>query len=213
VLTVAFVASSLVSTRTFLTSWQDNPTKSYLQTAVRSLAQARADSASPLLDQEVDPLILQRVVGPASLASHMFALIADRPEFDRSTDRLRMLNNIGDVVDAEVTWVRRIAPGPRPQCGYFVQPDDTVRMPLDGPLLPSEWTAEINYLANSEGSLLMSLPLGPESKVPVKPGLNRVFVRLSGAGDAITVRAATAALTVCVASGPVGYLAPRPTTG
>jgi hypothetical protein len=213
VLTVALVASSLVSTRTFLTSWQDNPTKSYLQTAVRSLAQARADSASPLLDQEVDPLILQRVVGPASLASHMFALIADRPEFDRSTDRLRMLNNIGDVVDAEVTWVRRIAPGPRPQCGYFVQPDDTVRMPLDGPLLPSEWTAEINYLANSEGSLLMSLPLGPESKVPVKPGLNRVFVRLSGAGDAITVRAATAALTVCVASGPVGYLAPRPTTG
>jgi len=40
-----------------------------------------------------------------------------------------------------------------------------------------------------------------------------VFVRLSGAGDAITVRAATSALTVCVASGPVGYLAPRPTTG
>ena len=41
------------------------------------------------------------------------------------------------------------------------------------------------------------------------PGLNRVFVRLSGAGDAITVRAATTALAVCVASGPVGYLAPR----
>jgi hypothetical protein len=43
----------------------------------------------------------------------------------------------------------------------------------------------------------------------VKPGLNRVYVRLSGAGDAITVRAHTAGLTVCLASGPVGYLAPR----
>ena len=213
VLALAFVASSLVSTRTFLTSWQDNPTRSYLQTAVRSLAQARADSSSPLLDQEVDPLILQRVVGPASLASSMFALITERPEFDRSTDRMRMLNNIGQVVDADVTWVRRIVPGPRPQCGYFVQPDQAVRMPLDGPMLPSEWTAEINYLANTEGSVVMSLSVGPETKVPVKPGLNRVFVRLSGAGDAVTVRAATAALTVCVASGPVGYLAPRPTDG
>ena len=213
VLTVAFVASSLVSARTFLTSWQDNPTKSYLQTAVRSLAQARADSSSPMLDQDVDPLILQRVVGPASLASHMFALITDRPEFDRSTDRLRMLDSIGRVVDADVTWVRRTAAGPRPQCGYFVGPDDTVRMPLDGPLLPSEWTAEINYLANTEGSVVMSLPVGPETKVSLKPGLHRVFVRLSGAGDAITVRADTAALTVCIASGPLGYLAPRPTPG
>ncbi len=213
VLALAFVASSIFSTRTFLTSWQDNPTKSYLQTAVRSLAQARAESAAPMLDQEVDPLILQRVVGTASLASRMFALIADRPDFDRSTDRLRMLDSTGRVVDAEVTWTRRIVPGPRPQCGYFVQPADAVRMPLDGPLLPSEWTVEMNYLANSQGSLLVSLPVGPETKVPVKPGLNRVFVRLSGAGDAITVRAATEALTVCVASGPVGYLAPRPPQG
>ena len=213
VVTVAFVASSLVSTRTFLTSWQDNPTKSYLQTAVGSLAQARADSTSPMLDQEVDPMILQRVVGPASLASHMFALITERPEFDRSTDRLRMLDTIGRVVDADVTWVRRTVAGPRPQCGYFVGSDDTVRMPLDGPLLPSEWTAEINYLANTEGSVVMSLPVGPETKVALKPGLHRVFVRLSGAGDAITVRAATAALTVCIASGPLGYLAPRPTPG
>jgi hypothetical protein len=84
-------------------------------------------------------------------------------------------------------------------------------MPLDGPLLPADWTAEINYLANTEGSLVVSLPVGAETKVAVKPGLNRVYVRLSGAGEAIAVRPATAALTVCVASGPVGYLAPRRT--
>jgi hypothetical protein len=82
-------------------------------------------------------------------------------------------------------------------------------MPLDGPLLPSDWTAEINYLANSDGSMTMSLSEGQEVKVPVKPGLNRVFVRLPGAGGAITVRANTAALSVCIASGPVGFVAPR----
>ncbi len=210
---VAFLASCLVSTRTFLTSWQDNPTKSYLRNAVSGLAAARATSQAPMLDQEVDPLVLQRVVGPESLASHMFALVADRPDFARSTDQLRMLDSSGRVIDAEVTWVRKIADGPRPRCGYFVQPDSPVRMPLDGPLLPAEWTAEINYLANTEGSLQMSLPVGPETKVPLHPGLNRVYVRLSGAGDAITVRADTAALAVCLASGPVGYLAPRPAGG
>jgi len=206
---VAFLAGSLVSTRTFLTSWQDNPTKSYLNNAVAGLAAARAESGSPMLDQEVDPLILQRVVGPANLVSHMFALVGDRPEFAGSTDRLRMLDNTGGVVDADVTWVRRIVAGPRPQCGYFVAPESPVRMPLDGPLLPADWTAEINYLANTEGSMLMSLPVGPETRVALKPGLNRVYVRLSGAGDAINVQASTASLAVCVASGPVGYLAPR----
>jgi len=210
VLAAAFLASSLVSTRTFLTIWQDNPTKSYLHNAVAGLAAARASSGSPMLDQEVDPLILQRVVGPENLVSHMFALLRDRPQFAGSTDRLRMLDSTGKVVDADVTWVRRIVPGPRPQCGYFVATQLPVSMPLDGPLLPADWTAEINYLANTEGSVLMSLPVGPEARVALKPGLNRVYVRLSGAGDAISAQADTASLTVCVASGPLGYLAPRP---
>jgi hypothetical protein len=206
---VLFVVSSLLSTRTFLTSWQDNPTKSYLQNSIRGLADAHKTSSSPLLDQEVDPVILQRVAGPQNLASHMFALVSERPAFADSTDRLRMFTPSGHLVDANVTWVRTIVPGPQPQCGYFAQPDSPVRMPLDGPLLPADWTAEINYLANSEGTIHLSLPVGPEARVAVKPGLNRVYVRLSGAGDVITARASTAALTVCLASGPVGYLAPR----
>jgi hypothetical protein len=81
-------------------------------------------------------------------------------------------------------------------------------MALDGPLLPAEWTAEINYLANSDGSMTMSLTEGSETKVPVHPGLNRVYVRLSGAGNTINARANTASLAVCIASGPVGFVAP-----
>ena len=68
---------------------------------------------------------------------------------------------------------------------------------------------KLNYLANSDGSMLVRLSEGDEVKVPVRPGLNRVFVRLPGAGDEITVHANTAALSVCVAAGPVGFLAPR----
>jgi hypothetical protein len=207
--TAAFVVSSLYSTATFLTSWRENPAQPYLQNARAGLAAAHATSSAPLLDQEVDPLVLQRVASPENLASHMFAPLPYRPEFAGATSDLRMLDVSGHVVDAKVTWVRSIVPGPAPNCGYLVQPDFPVSMPLDGPLLPADWTAEINYLANSDGSLMMSLSEGTETKVPVRPGLNRVFVRLAGAGDAIKVRANTAALSVCVASGPVGFVAPR----
>jgi hypothetical protein len=208
-LTVAFTASSLLSTWTFLRSWQDNPAKPYLLNAVAALGQARASSPAPMLDQEVDPLVLQRVVGPQNLISHMFALIRERPEFARATGELRMLDSAGRLREATVTWVRGIQPGPRPRCGYLVQPDAPAEMPLDGPLLPAEWTAEINYLANIEGTLELALPAGPATRVAVRPGLNRVYVRLSGAGDRIRVRAETSALSVCLAAGPVGYLAPR----
>jgi hypothetical protein len=207
--TVLFVLSSLYSTATFLTSWRDNPAQPYLQNARAGLAAAHAASSAPLLDQEVDPLVLQRVAAPENLASHLFALLPDRPEFAGATSELRMLDVSGHVVAAKVTWVRSTVPGPAPNCGYLVQPDFPVSMRLDGPLLPADWTVEINYLANSDGSLTMSLSEGTQTKVPVRPGLNRVFVRLPGAGDVINVRANTAALSVCVASGPVGFVAPR----
>ncbi|MFV8319207.1 hypothetical protein [Mycobacterium sp. 23] len=204
VVALAFLTSSLYSTATFLTSWRDNPAEPYLKNAQAGLAAAD----TPLLDQEVDPLVLQRVAWPENLASHMFALLRDRPEFTSATTQLRMLNSKGQLVDARVTWVRTITPGPVPRCGYFAQPDQPARLVLDGPLLPADWTVELNYLGNSDGSMTLALSEGPEVKVPVHPGLNRVYARLPGAGDAITVRATTAALSLCLASGPVGFLAP-----
>jgi hypothetical protein len=207
--TAAFVASSCYSTATFMTSWRDNPAQPYLQNARRSLADARATSNAPLLDQEVDPLVLGRVAWPENLASHLFALLRDRPEFASATTQLRVLDSSGRLADGQVTWVRMMRPGPMPQCGYFVQPDRPARLALDGPLLPTDWTAELNYLANSDGSMTLALSDGRDAKVPVHPGLNRVYVRLPGAGNAITARADTAALAVCIAAGPLGYAVPR----
>jgi hypothetical protein len=209
VLTAAFVASSLYSTATFLTSWRDNPAQPYMMNARRDLADAHAHSSAPLLDQEVDPLVLGRVAWPDNLAGHLFALLRDRPEFSSTTTQLKKLDSKGRLVDAQVTWVRAMVPGPVPQCGYLVQPDHPIEIGLDGPLLPTDWTAEINYLANSDGSISLALSDGPTTRVPVHPGLNRVFVRLPGAGDAVQVRANTTALSVCIAAGPVGYVLPR----
>lgn len=203
-----FVGSCVNSTVTFTRSWHKNPTRDYVGNVLTSLSAANAATTAPLLDQEVDPLILQRFAWPDNLFSHVFALVRDRPEFSTSTTDLRTFDRKGHLVGAQVTWVRHTLPGPKPQCGYLVQPGAPVRMPLDGPMLPTEWTAEINYLANSDGSMTFALSDGDATRVPVHPGLNRVFVRLSGAGDAVLASANTSALSVCLASGPVGYVAP-----
>ena len=123
----------------------------------RDLAAAQANSSASLLDQEVDPLVLGRVAWPDNLASHMFALLRDRPEFTTATTQLRMIDSSGRLIPARVTWIRTIKPGPMPQCGYFAQPDKPAHMMLDGPLLPADWTVELNYLANSDGSMTISL--------------------------------------------------------
>ena len=89
----AFLSSSLYSTATFLTSWRDNPAAALSAERADRLGRTRrAASEAPLLDQEVDPLVLQRVAWPENLASHMFALLPDRPEFASATTQFRMLD-------------------------------------------------------------------------------------------------------------------------
>ncbi len=160
-----------------------------------------------VLDQEVDPLVLQNVVRPENMLSHMFALVRPRPEIGSTTTQLRMFDRYGHLLDAQVTWVRAITEGPVPGCGYLVQSTHT--MPLSGPLLPADWIVELNYLANTDGAVWASFTNGPKVRVPVRPGLNRVFIRLPGSGNSLTLQPIIQSLSLCVAVGPVGALAPR----
>lgn len=200
-----FVASSLVSTVTYLRSWRNNPASPYIANVKASLAAVATGPA--VLDQEVDPLVLQNVVRPENLLSHMFALVRPRPEIGSTTTQLRMLDRYGHLLDAQVTWVRALTEGPVPGCGYLVQSTQT--LPLNGPLLPADWIVELNYLANTDGAVWASFTNGPRVRVPVRPGLNRVFIRLPGSGNSLTLQPITQSLSLCVAVGPVGALAPR----
>ena len=96
----------------------------------------------------------------------------------------------------------------RAETRHQLKQDAFSRVTMGAAEKTADWTVELNYLANSEGSMTLTLSEGPDVKVPVYPGLNRVFARLPGAGNAITVRANTTALSLCLASGPVGFVAP-----
>lgn len=201
---VAFLASCLWSTYTYTLSWQISPTHTYLATARESLA-ARDDA--PLLEQPASIWVLLPMVYPDNLISRIFTPLPHRPEFADSTTELRMMDDSGRIVDAEIAWVRAIEQGPIPDCGVLVEHPRPVLLPLDGPLTVWEWTVQLNYLANGDGEVEVSIG-GDAVTVPVRRGPNNAFVRLSGGGDGVRIASRTPGLSICVGMGPVGYVVP-----
>ncbi|MFC4603422.1 hypothetical protein [Rhodococcus kronopolitis] len=206
VLVAAFVASSLWSTATFVARWEDNPTVDYLARAKASLA---ANADAPMLDQPVSIWVLLPVAYPHNMAGSVFAALPDRPEFAPSTPVLRKMDDSGDIVDAQVSWVRAIGEGPVPGCGYRVT-DATTVLPLDGPLAGWEWAVQLNYLASRDGEIEVGLAEGEPVTVPVRAGLNTAYVSLDGGGPGVRVRTLDPELSLCVGVGPVGAVVPKP---
>ncbi|HEY5856425.1 MAG TPA: hypothetical protein VIW24_20920 [Aldersonia sp.] len=203
VFVTAFVASSVWSAVTFARSWRDNPTAAYLANAKQALA---SDRDTPMLDQPVSLYVLLPFAYPYNLASRVFNGLAERPEFADSTPDLRVLDDDGTMIGAQVTWNRAIPQGPEPNCGFRV--DGETVLPLTGPLMAYDWTAQINYLANIDGMLEVGLGHETPVEVPMKAGLHTVFVRLTGDGASLYLRPTTPGLSPCVGAGPVGAVVP-----
>ncbi|MFD4295036.1 hypothetical protein ACFWPA_18075 [Rhodococcus sp. NPDC058505] len=198
------VASSVWSTVTFARSWNDNPGAEYLETARASLS---AHRDVPLLDQPVSLMALLPVAAPWNGAAHVFAPLPERPDFAETTPELRALDESGRLVQATVQPVRWTEPGPDPGCGTRIgAAGGTVG--LGGPLMIWQWTAQLNYHATAGGAVAVGLGAGEPVSVPVRAGLNTVFVRLYGTGSTLSVRPLTPGLELCVGSGPVGVVLP-----
>ena len=206
---VVFLGGSLWSTATFTRMWSDNPTARYLATARASLA---AEQTVPLLDQPVPEYILFGLASPNNLASQVFSVLPQRPAFTTATSPLRMLDDTGRLVDAEVAPARTTLPGPTPDCGYEVTGADATTVPVDGPLVAWEWTVQLNYLTGDDGTVRVAIGDGTPVTAPVVNGLHSVFVRLSGGGEALTVRADDPTLRICIVSATVGTVQPSAAT-
>ncbi|MBF6176443.1 hypothetical protein [Nocardia blacklockiae] len=196
---VALVGSSLWSTVAFARSWEVSPTRTYLTNVEVGLAAG----GPPLLDQEVPWGVLTPLAYPQNLASRVLSPVA-KGAFADSTPRLRMITDSGELVPAQVWWNRGIRPGPEPGCGYRVAGEPSVDLPLDGPMLDNGWTAQLNYFADRDGRVVVGMEHGRAVSVPVRAGLNTVFVRLVGSGSTVRIASRTPDLTLCVGAGPVG---------
>ncbi|MET8800299.1 hypothetical protein ABZV91_28375 [Nocardia sp. NPDC004568] len=201
VVVAVFVLSSLWSTCTFTRSWSEGPTKSYVTTVKSELVQW---DGAPLLAQEVPWNVLNPTAYPENEAGRVLSSIAPPGAFATATERLRMITDSGELTDARVWWNRGIRPGPEPGCGYRIGGELPVRVPLDGPMLAHEWTAQLNYFADRDATLTVGLERGDRVDAPVRAGLNTVYVRIVGSGSALIIRNRTPGSAVCLGTGPVG---------
>ncbi|WP_280312142.1 hypothetical protein [Nocardia abscessus] len=199
--TVAFLVSSLWSTRTFVQSWRVGPTETYVTNVKSAL---RAWDGAPLLEQEVPWNVLNPLAYPQNLTRNALAPVAAPGTFGDSTPHLRMITDEGQIVEAAVWWNRIILPGPEPGCGHRIQGSTPARLPLDGPMLGNKWTAQLNYLASRDGRISVAMEQGETVSAPVRKGPNTVFVRVVGSGSVLRIASETTGLDLCIGVGPVG---------
>ncbi|MFD4431545.1 hypothetical protein [Nocardia sp. NPDC058497] len=198
-----FMVSSMFSTVTFTRSWEPSPARTYVTGVQAALPGVDAQ----LLPQEVPWNVLNPLAFPQNMTDQVFASLAGPATFARSTPHLRMFTDDGDLVDAQVWWNRSIVPAAEPGCGYRVTGGEAVRLPLDGPMQIREWTAQLNYLADRDGSIAVSFEGGAETVAEVRAGLHPTYLRMLGGGSALRVRALTPGAQLCFGSGPVGVVA------
>ncbi len=196
------VASALISLTSFSRSWRDDPTADYLANAKRSLA---AHRDQPMFDQSLPLEVLLPVAYPNNQISRTFGRLRDRPEFVGVTDRLDVLDSTGRLVPGSVTRARTIPAGR----GTCARPEITgpVRLSLDGPLIQWRWTVAMGYCANRDGVVTMALDGGQAVRVPVRSGLNVVYVQLEGHGSELALTPVTPGLSLHTGEARVGEVA------
>ncbi|MPQ97608.1 hypothetical protein GB931_06675 [Modestobacter sp. I12A-02628] len=200
-----FVASSLVSTATYLQAWGSSRVGDYLANARSSLAAAGSE---PLLDQAVPPDVLWPLAYPNNMASRALAALPDRPEFVSSTTDLRVLDEDGELRPGVVQPGVFVAPGPVEDCGYLLGPDD-VGLLLEQPVFDWAWTLQITYVSDRAGTLGIALGLGQPITVPIAQGSNQLFVSVNGGGAGLQLTRQTPGMALCVTSGLIGNVAPE----
>lgn len=198
---VVFAASSLWSTYTFARSWSEGPTENYVTTAKSEFAHW---DGIPLLEQEVPWNVLNPTAYPQNEASRVLSPIAPPGAFADATEHLRMITDTGEFADARVWWNRAVVPGPVPGCGHRVDDHVPVRVPLDGPMIAHEWTAQLNYFADRDATITVGFETGKKVEVPVRAGMHTVYVRIVGQGSALLVQSRNPGLALCLGTGPVG---------
>ncbi|MGW5521132.1 hypothetical protein [Gordonia sp. NPDC003950] len=199
VLAALAVASSLISTASYQSSWSDDPTGPYLANAKKSLA---ANRNHPMFDQALPLEVLLPVAYPYNQISATFGRLADRPDFGSWTDKLSVLDTAGNLTPGAVTPRRTFAAG----SGTCARPELTGadRLQLDGPLIQWRWTVALGYCANAAGTVELSLQGGPAVRVPVQAGLHVVYVQLDGRGTAVAIAPITPGLALHTGDGRVG---------
>lgn len=204
--TVLFVVAGVASAADHGRAWGDR-TGTYLATARTSLSTA---GPAPMLDQQIPDDVMWNLAYPGNLVSRVFSPLDDRPPVRAWTDDLRVLDDEGDLRPARVEPGVSVIEGAVPGCGWSIAAGDGTAVDFSEDIIGWEWTAEVRYVADRDGTVVVELPLrGVPVRAPVQQGSNTLYLRLIGGGDALRITTVTTGLELCVNGGAMGHIALR----
>ncbi|PUA79097.1 hypothetical protein [Nocardioides currus] len=128
-----------------------------------------------------------------------------------ATDQLYVAEPSGHLVPAGVDPIITSEPGPVDDCGYYLEPGDSVQVEMTGELYYWGWGLQVAGFTSTGTALVIDLG-DDEVDVALPSGLQERAVQVEGAvAPAVTIRLpADAAGNVCVSALSVGTVAPNP---
>ena len=109
------------------------------------LSDQRTDSSPLVLWDAYSPdAVLQPVWwNEAALLSHMLLPFGDRVAFGEASDQLHHVEGDGRIVPVRISRLSTSEEGPDKDCGYFVEPGQTVAVPMSAALFHWGWGLEV----------------------------------------------------------------------
>lgn len=201
---VATMASAVLSSVLYVRPWHDDasmPQKAFIE---RGSAQVAAQDE--LFDTGVPDFVIWSVVFPKNLASRIFSPVHPDVRWVTQGVDLKVVDTTGAVVRAQVGGGARNPPGPVPDCGYLLQPGESVTVPVAA-VVNFPWTVGVNYLA--ELPSVLSIKAGDlTTELSMPSGLHTGFVPSAGAYDQVIVTHERGFGPVCIDSIAVGGVEP-----
>ncbi|MEU4624569.1 hypothetical protein AB0G04_31925 [Actinoplanes sp. NPDC023801] len=196
---------TLTSIARFNDNWQTKHAKAYLQTSQAELA-----SMVPGTELAEGTVPYQVVAGyfyPYNMQSHFFRAAPLRPNFVTEAVTPSMFDEAGRIRPATVEGID-ILPGPTDNCGHQAGFGVPTRIPLEAPAPDWPWWVYIGYLSSGDATVTFRLGEGSHD-FEAKRGLNHIYFRVQGAGDAAQLSVHDPAVRLCTRDITVGKLIPQ----
>ncbi|MBD8869681.1 hypothetical protein [Nocardioides donggukensis] len=171
----------------------DNPGETYVKNAREGLR----GSPATVVDVQVPDTVIPANAYPANLTSILLPVVSGNAEFDRATPELVVLDDAGNPRRATFGDAIRTGPGPREGCGWKVTSRRPATIPLGSRTYDWGWWVRIGYLSSDASPVVVRA--GDDSVTTVvEPGLNSLYVQLTGAFDTVEIDGLADGTQVCV---------------
>ncbi|WP_374238192.1 hypothetical protein [Actinoplanes sp. DH11] len=205
VVAAAVAAGNIWSIDRFNDVWDTKHGRDYLTTAQAELA--AAPPGTVLLEGIVPDRVVAGFFHPDNLQSHFFRAAARQPVFVTEAVDGWMFDDNGRIRPATVQGMD-IVPGRVANCGHRVAAGRALRIPLEAPANDWPWWVHVGYL--SSGDSPVTFRLGEATYTfEARSGLNQIYFKLQGQGDAVELRLSDPKVTFCTQKITVGTLTPR----